>query len=539
MPARYTPKQWEHNQYAVEFWLRRAMEDHPWLVDDPAKADLIFGAANFSMWCVAGKTFSRRRLWDAVFLPKPGAKSPIPAASKGTPIFIAKQYEGACGPADFTKPAPRNVIMLQEEVKAEEALHTHLVSPFLVSKPPWLVGEAPLPSEPPPWHARKSIFFAGHVPKPYIRDTRYTLWRQLRNDRRATVLSPTLYCTVGGFEACRRSDNFLKAQNVSFFVKFCRHACDAQMNLGGSSRSVRTSCLSTSREEPKNKPFLYSELKGKCKNGYVGVNYTDELADMRRDSRRLPHPEYLALAMSHRFCLVAPGDFVSTHKVSEAMALGGAGGCIPVFVLPVAAGTPVEGGAINVARTLPYTRWLDYCEVAYFVPESNAREAMGDVLDQLEARPAAELQAKRDKLREVRDAFTFRARPSRAGARDVRPTATDFIFAEACAAARSVRASSSSLSQQQQQQQQPEQGRTLAPAPPPSPLEAGTVKGGNHSRCVLMGKIPKSAGWPLARGGTKPIKPRRARRTRLAGTADRPVGGVVRGGYRFLHERGY
>ena len=40
----------------------------------------------------------------------------------------------------------------------------------------------------------------------------------------------------------------------------------------------------------------------------------------------MSHDEYLQLAMSHRFCLVAPGDFVSTHKITEAIALGAAGG---------------------------------------------------------------------------------------------------------------------------------------------------------------------------------------------------------------------
>ena len=39
--------------------------------------------------------------------------------------------------------------------------------------------------------------------------------------------------------------------------------------------------------------------------------------------------------MSHRFCLVAPGDYPCTPKVSEAMALGAVGGCIPVFVVPM------------------------------------------------------------------------------------------------------------------------------------------------------------------------------------------------------------
>ena len=59
---------------------------------------------------------------------------------------------------------------------------------------------------------------------------------------------------------------------------------------------------------------------------------------MVRDTRSLPHAEYLRLAMGHRFCLVAPGDYPSTHKVAEAMALGGSGGCIPVFVVPEQAG---------------------------------------------------------------------------------------------------------------------------------------------------------------------------------------------------------
>ena len=94
LPARYTPAGWEHNQYAVELWLRRAIENHPWRVHDPAQADVIFAAANFSKWCVAGKTFSRRRLWEAAFHPKAG-KARIFPENMSTPIFVATQYEGA------------------------------------------------------------------------------------------------------------------------------------------------------------------------------------------------------------------------------------------------------------------------------------------------------------------------------------------------------------------------------------------------------------------------------------------------------------
>jgi hypothetical protein len=79
---------------------------------------------------------------------------------------------------------------------------------------------------------------------------------------------------------------------------------------------------------------------------------------MRRDTRRLSHHDYITTAMAHRFCLVVPGDFASTHKVTEAMAMGGAGGCIPVFVFD-AGGNRVHGDN-HVANVLPYTRWLDY-----------------------------------------------------------------------------------------------------------------------------------------------------------------------------------
>ena len=36
--------------------------------------------------------------------------------------------------------------------------------------------------------------------------------------------------------------------------------------------------------------------------------------------------------MAHKYCLVVPGDFPGTPKIAEMLALGGAGGCIPVFV---------------------------------------------------------------------------------------------------------------------------------------------------------------------------------------------------------------
>ena len=92
----------------------------------------------------------------------------------------------------------------------------------------------------------------------------------------------------------------------------------------------------------------------------AGVDFASELADMRW-SQRLAHAEYLRLAMRHRYCVVARGDFPSTHKMTEVIALGGAGGCIPLYVAPrVAGGSPGGDGQssekrIRPSRFLPYT----------------------------------------------------------------------------------------------------------------------------------------------------------------------------------------
>ena len=348
--------------------------------------------------------------------------------------------------------------------------HTRLVSPFVVSRPDWLTGDAEPPARlMPPWEQRKLIFFAGHVPKTYIRDTRYMLWRSLRNDPRVTSHSPDLLCTVGGYaEACRLPEPVLEAQNASYYATFCRHACDA-----------RTICLGSASTDPSaaRTARLREALRRRCADGFVGVDFSvAELADMRRDTvPRLPHEAYLAQAAAHKFCLIAPGDFTSTHKLSEAMALGGAGGCIPLIVLPVVSGSPIDGRLVDVRRKLPFTRWLDYCDVSYLIPEARARSSMPAILDELAARPAAEIDAKRAALRRVRDAFAFRKtstsfqeRAESTGAStSTRPMSADYIFAEACEAARHAKRLESS---------------PRARPPPPLP-----VRGGDHRRCVLMG----------------------------------------------------
>jgi hypothetical protein len=87
-----------------------------------------------------------------------------------------------------------------------------------------------------------------------------------------------------------------------------------------------------------------------------------------------------------------------------------------------------------MALMLPYTRWLDWCEVAYFVAERDAASSrMRAVLHALARVPAREAQAKQAALRRAWPAFAFRE--GAAGAAEGR-SAPDFLTGEACAAAR-------------------------------------------------------------------------------------------------------
>ena len=117
-------------------------------------------------------------------------------------------------------------------------------------------------------------------------------------------------------------------------------------------------------------------LRSQCSK-YRDVNFRDQalLRDLERDSRFLNQEQYLSAAFSHRFCLAVPGDFMSASpKITEFIAVGAAGGCIPVFVVPR-----------DAYKILPHSPWLDYCEIGFLVFESKAHPAnMAAALARLE-----------------------------------------------------------------------------------------------------------------------------------------------------------
>ena len=183
------PKNWIHNQYAVELWLQRALRDHAWRVTSVADADLVVVAANFSLYCDSGKSYRRRVLWDALM------DSSL-MRERRAPAFVPLQY-AAC-PEPWLGATPRQggrpkrpddmLLLLDVSSRAAGSLRQHgIVSPFVVSKPPSLVDDRTVrlvtPAE---WATRRLMFFAGHVPK-LVRQQSPRLFRALHIHARVCV----------------------------------------------------------------------------------------------------------------------------------------------------------------------------------------------------------------------------------------------------------------------------------------------------------------------------------------------------------------
>lgn len=446
------PVGWEDHQLAVELRLARALATHAWRAPNASNADAVLILTNRSKLCAPmfqasgrgakGMAYAlgaySKALWDA-------ALRAAAALPRGTaPVLqVVSEQDGACS----RLPMPPDVAAGDDEGRrptlylVEALINARVVgkrAQFFHSPTPFARRPLQLPAvgAAAEWGARdpatRLLFFAGHVPKLFQSLTRYLLWKQLRNDSRATTQSRTINCTVGAYvAACSLRASQVAAKPARWFEHdFCAPYCAADWAERASSS---TPSCGTGQRADATVPQLARALKSRCAR-YRSHASLDELPDMARDSaRRMDYATYLGHAASHRFCLVVPGDWAGTPKVSEMVAVGGAGGCIPVFVLPH------DGSEGQVARLLPYGRWLDYCEIGYVTPAKVAQRNMSAIMDALARVSAAEAARKHRALRCVRNAFVFRAREEQHGrgpGGTRAPDAADFILGEVCHRAR-------------------------------------------------------------------------------------------------------
>ena len=99
---RYVPATWRSNKFAAELWLNAAAASHPWRVHSPEAADVLYVAANFSLYCSVGKQFTSRSVWRTL-LKKLNATATYPAYK----LFALTNNE--CKPPWTGAPRPRDL----------------------------------------------------------------------------------------------------------------------------------------------------------------------------------------------------------------------------------------------------------------------------------------------------------------------------------------------------------------------------------------------------------------------------------------------
>ena len=481
--ARGAGAHWERDPFSTELKLQRAYVRRPaaWTAASIADADLVYVAANYSQLCVARKEFTLRReltylAENRTLYPNESSTRPVP------PKLVSLQYIQGC--MQHTRPKAdtiwmRDQILLTGPGSSAYRDEPTLVAPFAVAQPQWLLsGRVPKPL---PWAERNQVvFLGGHVPKLYLMPLRYLIWQQLYANPRAWTQSFGINCTVGAYEICDHPD-LRKPRGAPathpdkhVYHTFCNDACAAPPDASHVHTATRSkainargkeyrdsegnfvgdqpSCLGTWRQTTQH---AAAKLRDDCLR-YRVVDYKAEAAAIRRDTARSAGREqYLEAASRSRFCIIAQGDPGNTAKVMETVALGGAGGCIPLYVLYTANSPqrpPVEQ---DFVRDLPHVRWLDYCEIAYFVSHHAARTNMSRVVEILADVTAEQAEAKFRALRAVRPAFVYRRNSS-----FERPSAAEFLLSDACHMARRARAQ-------------------------PAGRPAFEVAGGAHGRCTI------------------------------------------------------
>ena len=482
--AAYRYAEWHLDPFSTEVQLQASVRrmSGAWRAAAPSRADVVFAAANLSLMCVAGKAYSARSLWQHGMTPSALELDTTNASRRPPPMTVVSlQYRQGCM-LPWTVGSLQPGLVLLDQIAADRPLSRAkhraplaLVVPFVISSPHWLTTGCVAPQpQGRRWRDRPLLFFGGHVPKLYVNPLRYRLWKRLRSDPRASLQSRTIMCTVSAFRICQALELWRERSvhgttgsrpltNSSFLHTFCHKSCARTQGIGiaggpgvmgqavdsGSDAAVgdatatqaarrnaaarwgrMDSCLGSWQLTPKR---AVARLSSMC-TPYAEVDFGAEETSMRSAAERSGSREqFLQAAARHRFCLVAQGDPGGTSKVAETIALGGAGGCIPVFVLYSARSErrPLDS---DFARDYPFTRWLDYCTIAVFVTAHAALHNMTRVLDYLDGISEEEGRAKLAALRQVRPAFVHRRASSIS-----RPSAAEYSLSEACFVAKQAR----------------------------------------------------------------------------------------------------
>ena len=463
---------WREDQYAVHWWVQRALQSYPWRVQSPAEADVIY--FNSSLTYGDGR-FSLRRVGVQ--------QNPLGSAVQELTHQIGLMYpEGSdsalrrCGAVWFatsfnqrygkhTKIRPSPCIRFVREVMwGAGEFGLPLVAPFVVASPSWLTSDTSSARRKlVPWAERKLLFFAGHMPQLHISNVRWNLWRELQGDPRATLVSPDVITLARYARVC---DNFLRGPGFignttfalpgvhagmlppvsdiyDFMMADCVALCKAHGEVflegcGDSKLSPEQACdandVHTIRKiiRENSTRAVFSKCAILAAHRVPAV--VREAPPRQLDPVRLSRELYLEEMMRHKFCVIAAGDDMSTHKIGETMTVASRGGCLPLIV----GNLDVSLHPVPHFAYLPHTESVDYCRVGFIVPLVRGRRvpAFKQMLAALESVTTSEWRERRRAAEQLRSWFVFRDGSTEGGGAS---SAADHIISRMCQMAAQLR----------------------------------------------------------------------------------------------------
>ena len=325
----FTDAERKHDQYAVHWWLQRALQAHPWRVRRPQGADVVFFNASF--------TYGRDRQATIRKLDEPEyqrERKRISAAHELKEIHRTRPTD--CKSVWFAVSFRTRSVMRHKEshpclrwVRELDTGYTEhfqpLVTPFVVASPDWLTSDehdaAVAQPAHVPWERRKLLFFAGHTPVLHISNIRWNLWRVLQGDSRVTLYSPDLIHQVIHARACAVGARYADtdSKRAPAVRAFLHQECARYCVVHGDAFLPKCSSSSSSTAELCAQ-YILPTLEQVLRKRHCRILWVHNVSGASEEliaPVRLSQDAYMAEIMKHRFCLIAPGDDMSTHKIGE------------------------------------------------------------------------------------------------------------------------------------------------------------------------------------------------------------------------------
>lgn len=460
-----TDSGWREDQYAVHWWVQRALQSHPWRVQSSAEADVIY----FNSSLTYSNRFPRNQnpLGSAATELTHQVDLMYPKANDSTlrrcgAVWFATSFNQRSGKHTKIRPSPC-LRFVREVMWGIGEFGLPLVAPFVVASPSWLTTSDTSAARQKlvPWAERKLLFFAGHMPQLHINNVRWNLWRDLQGDPRATLISPDVINLARYARVC---DNFLRGRgfigNTTFSLRgisagllpplrdvydFMMADCVALCKAHGEKFTVEgcgDSKLSPEQACANDRNMIQRIIRenstqavfSKCR-----ILAAHEVPAVVRKARgqldpvRLSHELYLEEMMRHKFCVVAAGDDMSTRKIGETMAVASRGGCLPLIV----GNHNNSGQPIPHFAYLPHTESIDYCRVGFIVPLMIGRRvpAFKQMLAALEGVTTNEWRERHHAAKQLRSWFVYREGSTKGDA----SSASDHIISRMCQMAAQLR----------------------------------------------------------------------------------------------------